>query len=468
MWKGLLLLVSQAMVAHAAATSVVLINKIAGRIPPMVGFGSELVWQSVNDPQVQKALAESGAAVGRYPGGTPSDYWLWSKGWVNVSNDLSGSGKLPERTATPTEWSSFAHGSNLTATVIDLCQLSCSLEYELEGLRAHAAAGTEIRFVELGNEMYDSTRADVMAKYPEPVDYANAMLPWISAIKREWPAAQVALIGERWNDYHNPREDSWNEQVLKSPAGRVADATTLHIYCGWDSSKNMSTQENIAEHLAVAATRAWSNGDIYQNGSIPKEMRVWVTEMGTFPPGSLDNTWLHGLFYGAMDMLLPAALPSLEILTPYCALCADPTASAFSSPFGSVIPVERTGDVPVFRTLVGEAQAIIFSALRGATMMFPFVFSINPPLSPTQPRSRTLIGWSLEGTEAKAILMNQGPGVTLDVSATNTTGAGCTFPAAMQDVTRSGLTVSELKHTVMQITGGQLQVPHYSICVLTN
>ena len=33
-----------------------------------------------------------------------------------------------------------------------------------------------MRFVELGNEMYDSSRSDVMAKYPEPSDYATAML----------------------------------------------------------------------------------------------------------------------------------------------------------------------------------------------------------------------------------------------------------------------------------------------------
>ena len=58
------------------------------------------------------------------------------------------------------------------------------------------------------------------------------MLPWVAAIKKEFPEAQVALIGERWNDYHNEREDQWNEQVLDSAAGRLADAATLHIYCG--------------------------------------------------------------------------------------------------------------------------------------------------------------------------------------------------------------------------------------------
>ena len=43
-----------------------------------------------------------------------------------------------------------------------------------------------------GNEMYDDSRADVMARYPEPSDYADAMLPWVQGIKKEWPDAKVA------------------------------------------------------------------------------------------------------------------------------------------------------------------------------------------------------------------------------------------------------------------------------------
>ena len=40
--------------------------------------------------------------------------------------------------------------------------------------------------------MYDDSRADVMARYPEPSDYADAMLPWVQGIKKEWPDAKVA------------------------------------------------------------------------------------------------------------------------------------------------------------------------------------------------------------------------------------------------------------------------------------
>ena len=63
--------------------------------------------------------------------------------------------------------------------------------------------------------------------------------------------------------------------MLGSLAGKSADAATvsiyqaahavahdwlwltqLHIYCGWDVNKNSSTEENIKDHLAVAASRS--------------------------------------------------------------------------------------------------------------------------------------------------------------------------------------------------------------------
>ena len=46
--------------------------------------------------------------------------------------------------------------------------------------------------------------------------------------------------------------------------------------------------------------------------------RVWWLPAGRrYPSGPLDDTWLNGMFYGAMALLLPAALPTLNILTPY-------------------------------------------------------------------------------------------------------------------------------------------------------
>jgi hypothetical protein len=41
---------------------------------PKLGLGNELCWQSVNDTVLSRAVAATGSTIGRYPGGTPSDY----------------------------------------------------------------------------------------------------------------------------------------------------------------------------------------------------------------------------------------------------------------------------------------------------------------------------------------------------------------------------------------------------------
>jgi hypothetical protein len=319
--------------------------------------------------------------------------------------------------------------------------------------------------------MYDSTRPDVVAKYPQPKDYAEAMLPWIEAIKKEWPEAQVALIGERWNNYSKPvpREDHWNKQVLHSAAGAKADAATLHIYCGWDPNANESTDENIAQHLSIAATYAFNNGENFKK-QVPSSMRIWITEMGVYPPGPLDGTWLHALFYVAMDLQLPATMSTLDLLTPYCFMCGDPTASGFTSiEFGSEIPPAKAGHVPILRTPSGEAQSMLFAALANATGMTPLLFNPNPPLTATEPNSRQLLGWQLEGdsrTSMSRVILNQGRSCAVRIGMTSS--IQCLHPASQADVTKQGLLASDLLHSSLKATDATPDVvvlPAYSLCI---
>lgn len=465
----------------------------ARRGVPRFGFGNELVLQSVNDSAVAAAVAHSGGTIARYPGGTPSDYWLYEAGWIRPGspclNSLDAARDYPKRPATPVQWRAFLDASGVPDTVLDVCQLTCTLEHQMAGLKAHEAAGTPIHLVELGNEMYDSSRQDVMAAYPQPSDYAAAMAPWVSAIQAAWPRAQVALVGVRWNAYSSAREDAWNEEVLlNSSAGAQADATTLHIYVPWgDGAGDGSDGDDIARRLAAAATYAFNNG-VHVTKTVPPRMRVWVTELGVYPPGPLDGTWLLGLFYAAMALLLPQAIATLDVLLPYCLLCADPTAPAFTTAqYGPVIPPAAAGTVPVLRRPVGEAQAAVFGAVAGATAMVPLAFSPNAPLTAAEPRSRTLVGWSLErrddasrrqgsprigsgGSTASAIILNQGS-ATQTLVGTGAALADCVHPAAPADVTRANLTADELLHSRTVATrradgSRALELPPYSVCSL--
>ena len=62
--------------------------------------------------------------------------------------------------------------------------------------------------------------------------------------------------------------------------------------------------------------------------TVPSRLRLWVTEMGVYPAGPLCWTWLEALFYAMLDLLLPE-IEQLDILTPYCLVCGDPTAPSF-------------------------------------------------------------------------------------------------------------------------------------------
>ena len=90
------------------------------------------------------AIAQGGGTVGRYPGGTPSDYWHWDTGWATDLKGYEG-----PRSATPATWAKYANESNTRFTIFDTNQLTMNLSYAIAGLKAHQAAGSEIRYVAL-------------------------------------------------------------------------------------------------------------------------------------------------------------------------------------------------------------------------------------------------------------------------------------------------------------------------------
>ncbi len=118
------------------------VNSEASRPLVLYGYGNELCYQSLNDSVLNKAIASSGGTVGRYPGGTPSDYWHWDTGWATDLSSYAG-----PRRATPTTWARYARESATQFTIFDTNQLTANLSYAIAGLKAHEAAGSEIKSV---------------------------------------------------------------------------------------------------------------------------------------------------------------------------------------------------------------------------------------------------------------------------------------------------------------------------------
>ena len=188
--------------------------------------------------------------------------------------------------------------------------------------------------------------------------------------------------------------------------------------------------------------------------------------MGLYPAGPLDGTWLHALFYTALDMQLPAALPALDVLIPYCFMCGDATASSFTTlQYGPVIPPSQSGKVAVVRTPSGEAQALLFQALEHATQMSPLEFSPNPVLTPDELRSRQVLGWELKGSTVQWVVLNQGQAIELEFEGDSV--VSCLHPATQEDVTRHGLLVSELVYSTPRFDDHKVLLPAFALCTST-
>lgn len=318
-----LFLVTQAWCTSFASPSltVSVVQDGVARPSPLTGFGTEFVFQTNSDVNLNQNLLKAGSRMCRYPGGTPSDYWLWDLGWVNVSSDHSGSSKLPFRPTTPIELRTYLEETAQQTCVFVLNQLQKTLEYALAGLDAHEQAGTPVTHVELGNEMYDATRPDVLAAYPSPSDYADKMANWTAAIKAAYPLAKVALDGlaNTWD----ARTLAWNGQVLQNPVSSGADAATVHLYPG------LPPVETFPALLALAFS-TMDGYDSYIATTIPDRMEVWVTEWGTWGNENITNTWLQGLWHGTLLSLLPR-IRRVSVILPYCASCADPNMPSFVS-----------------------------------------------------------------------------------------------------------------------------------------
>ena len=107
--------------------------------------------------------------------------------------------------------------------------------------------------------------------------------------------------------------------------------------------------------------------------TVPARMRVWITELGVFPAGPLDRTWLQAVHLGVMLANL-VLLPQVDIILPYCLVCADSTGPAITTSTGPVVdPSEKNNTW--YNTPKGLMQREIFSSMRNASSIQPLQFA---------------------------------------------------------------------------------------------
>ncbi len=341
---------------------------------PLMGFGTELVWQDAVDSSLAAAASNAGSRVARYPGGTPSNFWDWSCEHEACCTAKSLAPPSPRcedhgyRKCPPETWADFVNDRRRGAhpeTVFDLNVVQTNASYQVQGLQRFVAAGVPVKWVEFGNELYDP--AQNQGAWTDGVGYASAMQPYLQAVAAAFPDAHTAVVG-------SASDTAWNAAVLTNT---TASAATIHFYTPLEVAGINDT--TVAARAPMVLGAAFDNAariEEHVQNTIPEQLRIWVTEFGHtgtagWATGSIDGTWLEGLYSGAAAWLL-LRMSRTDVVLPYCLVCGDPNAPAFKArgPWGATPPGNITSEVTWELTPRGAVLSQLMKAVASYHVAF--------------------------------------------------------------------------------------------------
>ncbi|MBL6658374.1 MAG: hypothetical protein ISP73_07240 [Flavobacteriales bacterium] len=304
---------------------------------PLMGYNSDMsntpIW---SEPNFSKALNQLHPKTLRYPGGSNGLYWDWEKGWTMSFDELlpilqekkfeyegktiANVDELRQLTKDNRKSNSFwrqlhrynakrpkyntieefskALSSTQSKAVITLNVITSHLEKELELLRRAKKIGIDVKYIELGNEVYAE---NLLTKhiYPTVDNYIDTCISWSKAILKEFPNAHIGVVGGD----KNRRTRNWNEKL--SSALKRSFSTSkldqfhfiLHYYSHFKNPKyQIETNSGYKKLIAFPKVDLefrlqnwrWNNTSTFS---------TWVTEYNMIEqqPYSINNKWAHGL-----------------------------------------------------------------------------------------------------------------------------------------------------------------------------
>lgn len=265
-----------------------------------------LMAEDWSDPRLVSKVVGLDPDVLRIPGGTVANYWDWQRGGlVDLKGLTDTPGQFrPEHVLAYDSGKLEGYRGLFVETgaraMIVLNMLTSDLDSQIAYIRQALDAGLPVRYVELGNELYES-RASYTDVYPTPESYAEAAATWARAVRQAFPDLKVAVIGA------NPRVaarkadqrvSSWNDVGLEK-ALPDADALTFHDYQPATVRSREFPPEEVDRALAFAGqqTRQMVSADL--TSRMPASSEIWVTEFNILPQkGSpaVAGTWMHALY----------------------------------------------------------------------------------------------------------------------------------------------------------------------------
>jgi hypothetical protein len=346
-------------------------------------------------------LAVMPGAILRIPGGTPSQWIDWRTGrLIDSPGSPFSTVDQDESALTLRDWTSIVRRTRATP-LWDLNVLTSTLPDQLGMLRAARKLGLPVRFVELGNELWDP-EAPYVARYPTGASYGAVMNPWITAIHRQFPKALIAVSGADESDPQlnggGSRYLAWNQGVLSSVRGE--DAIAIHPY--W-SLPNLQPPGSNVEATLTAGQAAWTSF-AKSLSTLPPSLSVWLTEWnqtGRFTSGGVQ-IWAQAL---AVDAFALETLTNPQVTLSLLHDVVDGAKQPQDVSTSVVFPLFTDGSngSPVLgRTAIGYAFPLLVQAVAGARKVKPLVF----PGAPQVGGQTGVVGVELFGKNPGAFLVN--------------------------------------------------------------
>ncbi|GAA4836264.1 hypothetical protein [Algivirga pacifica] len=301
--------------------------------PLMIGVNANMTScpDPQNNPKLIQAIKTLGVKTIRYPGGTIGNYWDWDTGWIDTSIPDSvmirwvvTQGIREQETRYTIEKFASLVQQTQTSPVFMLNMLSKDLGHSIRNLKKAEALGLDIKYIELGNELYFDLPLP-RTVYPTPEEYGQTCQRWIEALKKEFPDARFAVVGTTMR--RHDRQKDWTNRVLAHCP--LADAVTFHKYSpssldGRQERVRISAgSEGLADHTTASRTRPdsfathqdwervllqdakaqanmWittrNNVLTYQKMKLKKDLPLWATEFNMRDDHSLVlDSWAQAL-----------------------------------------------------------------------------------------------------------------------------------------------------------------------------
>ncbi|HKR06713.1 MAG TPA: hypothetical protein VJY62_18910 [Bacteroidia bacterium] len=387
-----------------------------------LGFNTQLLHgPSMNDTAFVTAIKGLHPSILRYPGGTVANQWDWKTGWTTAAEFKN----LP---VIPYRLEDFKKAIDVTGAmsifVLNMC--TSTLDNQVAMLKHAQEIGLPVKLIELGNEFYMPLGLYVKT-FPAGSDYAHEANRWTERLKREFPEAEIAVVGksEKKEGLRNKlrgkdsdeRSENWNSELFKSI--KNADAVTFHIYggngldyihTGKQKIKHQKRSDYADEERKIFQD-AFESSDASKiilgmpfhrvkqfiendTRNVPKGMKIWITECNMFEKtGIVSGSWLHGLYAATLCLLLAESGKTDIVL--YHTLAKDATfAAIFNNTKGFEFNYKKPLTTKNSYSASGYALSLLMEAAKNKKKISPLIFDQQFGVTTNAESYNSLFGYS--------------------------------------------------------------------------